>query len=606
MKSSRPLCLPLIVLLVFNSIFAQSVIDDEKEKVRREQEKQQEVEKKAVAMLGEIAAEAGALKLPINRISVFSSTGVLCWKYDEKQARSLINTAVQEIIDVQDADDEQYDIAQFNWQIQEVRRQMVQSLAVHDAEFALRIYRQTRASDIAALMQSPKNLMPNGNDYGRVQNEIQTEQMLVNEIAKQDPKRAVKLAREILEKGISYQLLELIERLREKEPEEAARLADEALRKLQDMDFAVNQNERNLAVNFVTRLSQKAENEGAGKSKFVVNESSLRALAEKIAVFFLRDPDVGNFYYQISGFIPVIEKYSPTRANQLRQRENEIKQKQERTNPYERLNRINENADAETLVSEAQTAPSEMKSQYYTYAANKLMSSDNQERARAVINLIPDKRTREYALQNLYANMFYKAISAGNTDEARRIASQMTNKNQQINFYIQIYNYARQKNDDKLARRMLDEAAALVPANPESNIEMSAILQLANAYANIAPETSLALLEPAIVKINELLGASILLNRFSNNEASRTDEITMQFFYNSLSQFGFYFNQQDSFKLAMGNFERTRNLADGFQRPEARTFLRLMIAQGVLSQVSQNRGSSESIWKTRSYKRSLS
>jgi hypothetical protein len=606
MKSSRLLCLPLVVLLVFNSIFAQSVTDAEKEKARREQEKQQEVEKKAVAMLGEIAAEAGALKLPINRISVFSSTGVLFWKYDEKQARSLINNAVQEIIDVQNPDDEQYDIAQFNWQIQEVRRQMVQSLAVHDAEFALQIYRQTRAPDIAALMQSPKNLMPNGSDYGRVQNEIQTEQMLVNEIARQDPKRAVKLARELLEKGVSYQLLELIERLREKEPEEAARLADEALRKLQDMDFAVNQNERNLAVNFVSRLSQKPENEGEGKSKFVVSESSLRSLAEKIAVFFLRDPDVGNFYYQIAGFIPVIEKFSPTRANQLRQRESEIKQKQERTNPYERLNRINENADAETLVSEAQTAPSEMKSQYYTYAANKLISSDNQERARAVINLIADKRTREYALQNLYANLFYKAISAGNVDEARRLAAQMTNKNQQVNFYIQIYNYALQKKDDKLARRMLDEAAALVPANPESSTDMSAILQLASAYANIAPETSLALLEPTVVKVNELLGASILLNRFSNNEASRPDEITMQFFYNSLSQFGFYFNQPDSFKLAMANFERAMSLADGFQRPEARIFLRLMIAQGILSQVSQNRGSGESMWKTSSFRRSFS
>jgi len=604
MKSSRLLCLPLVVLLVFNFVFAQSTTDAEKEKARREQEKQQEVEKKAVTLLGEIAAEADTLKLPVNRISVFSSIGVLFWKYDEKQARTIINSAAQEIVNAQNADDEQGD-TQFIWQMQEARRQLVQLLAPHDAEFALRIFRQTRAAEIAALMQSPKNVLPNGNDYSRVQNEIQTEQMLINEIARQDPKRAVKLAREILEKGVSYQLLELIERLRDKEPEEAAQLADEALRKLQDMNFAVNYNERNLAINFVTRLAQKPENGGAEKSKFVVNESSLRSLAEKIAVFFLRDPQVENYYYQISGFIPVIEKFSPTRANQLRQRESEIKQKQERSNPYERLNQLNENADAETLITEAQNAPSEMKSQYYSYAANKLMNSDNQERARAVINSIPDKRTRDYALQNLNANLFYKAINAGNVDEARRLAAQMTNKNQQISFYIQIYNHARQKNDDKLARQMLDEAGSLVPAIPENNTDLSAILQLASAYANIAPETALALLEPTVGKVSELLGASILLNRFSNNEASRADEITMQFIYNSLSQFGFYFNQQDSFKLAMGNFERTRNLADGFQRPEARIFLRLMLVQGILSQVSVNRGNVENIQLTRSFRRSF-
>jgi hypothetical protein len=598
------LCLPLVMLLVFNSVYAQSVTDAEKEKARREQEKQQEVEKKAVALLGEIAAEADALKLPSNRISVFSSIGVLFWKYDEKQARSIISAAAQEIVNMLNAEENEGD-NQLNWQIQESRRNLVQPLAPHDAEFALRIFRQTRSAEIAALMQSPKNVMPNGNDYNRVQNEIQTEQMLINEIARQDPKRAVKLAREILEKGVSYQLLELIERLREKEPEEASQLADEALRKLQDANLSVSYNERNLAINFVTRLAQKPENGGAEKSKFVVSESSLRSLAEKIAVFFLRDPQVESFYYQISGFIPVIEKFSPTRANQLRQRESEIKQKQERNNPYERLNRINENADAETLITEAQSASSEVKSQYYTYAANKLINSDNYERARAVINSIPDKRAREYALQNLNSNLFYKALNAGNVDEARRLAAQMTNCNQQVSFYIQIYNHARQKADDKLARRMLDEAAALVPANPENNTDLSAIITLANAYADIAPETALAQLEPTIVKVNELLGASILLNRFSGNEPSRADEITMQFFYNSLSQYGFYFNQNDCFKLAMGSFERTRSLGDGFQRPEARLFLRLMMVQGILSQVSQNRGNVEISQLPRSFRRSF-
>lgn len=595
MKSSRLVCLPLVILLVFNSVFAQSVTEAEKEKARREQEKQQEVEKKAVTMLGEIAAEADTLKLPVNRISIFSSVGVLFWKYDEKQARSLVGTAAQEIVNAQNNEEEQGDAYQFNWQMQETRRQLAQSLAPHDAEFALQIYRQTRAADIAALMQSPKNLFPTSNDYSRVQNEINTEQMLINEIAKQDPKRAIKLAREMLEKGVSYALLELIERIRDKEPEEAARLADESLRKFQDMDFSVQHNERNLAINFVSRLSQKPENGDAAKSKFVVNESSLRSLAEKIAVFFLRDPQVANYYYQIAGFIPVIEKFSPTRASQLRQRDSELKQKQELANPYERLNRINQDADAETLITEAQNAPSEMKSQYYSYAANKLMNSDNQERARAVINSIPDRRTREYALQNLNSNLFYKAINAGNVDEARRLAAQMTNRQQQVSFYIQIYNHARQKNDDKLARRMLDEAASLVAANPENNNEMSAIFQLANAYAGIAPETALALIEPTVGKVNELLNASVLLSRFSNNEGTRGEEITMQFFHNSLSQYGFYFNQNDAFKLAMANFERTRNVGDGFQRPEARIFMRLMIAQGILSQVVANRGNGENI-----------
>ncbi|HEX8369778.1 MAG TPA: hypothetical protein VF604_14625 [Pyrinomonadaceae bacterium] len=594
MKPFRFLCLPLILLFVFNSIFAQTTPNPadaaaEKEKARREQEKQQEVEKKAVAMLGEIAAEADTLKLAVNRVSVFSSLGVLLWKYDEKQARNLVNIAVQEIINAQNADDDQQsDASQFAWQILESRRQLVQSLAQHDAEFALQIFRRTRAPEIAALMQSPKNIFPNGNDYNRLQNEINTEQMLINEIARQDPKRAIKLAREILEKGVSYALLDLIERIREKEPEEAARLADEVLRKFQDMDFSVSHNERSLAVNFISRLSQRNESSGAEKSKFVVNENSLRALAEKIAVFFLRDPQSENYAYLIPTFIPIIEKLSPSHANQLRRRENEIKQKQAQTNPYERLNQINRDADAETLLKEAQNAPSELKNQYYSYAANKLISDDNTERARAVINSIPDRRTREYALQNLNSNLFYKAINAGNIAEARRLAAQAINKNQMIAFYIQISNYARRKEDDKLARQILDEAASLIASNPENSNEMSALFQLANAYAGVAPETSLTLIEATVGKFNELLNASILLSRFGGNETNRPDEITAQFFHSTLSQYGFYFNQNDFPKLAAASFERTKSLGDGFQRTEARIFTRLMIAQSILSQIRSN------------------
>jgi hypothetical protein len=586
MKSFRFLCLPLILLLVFNSIFAQTAVTDaEKEKARLEREKLQEVEKKSVAMLGEVAAEAGSLKLVVNRISVFAAVGVLFWKYDEKQARNLINTAAQEIINAQNDDDEENDNSQFVWQIQESRRQLVQSLAQYDAEFALQIFRQTRAPEIAALMQSPKNILPNGNDYSRVQNEINTEQMLANEIARQDPKRAVKLAREILEKGVSYALIDLIDCIKDKEPEEAARLADEILRKLQDLDFSKSYNERNLAINFLSRLSQKDEAGGAEKSKFVVSESALRALAEKIAAFFLRDPQAENDYYQFPTLIPLVEKFSPTRANQLRQREAEIKQKQAQTNPYERLNQINQDADADTLIREAQNAPSELKSQYYTYAANKLIGSDNTERARVIINSIPDRRQRESALQNLNYNLFYKAINAGNVAEARRLAAQTPNKAQQINFYIQIFNHARQKEDDKLAHQVLDEAAALITSNPENNIEMGALSQLANAYSNVAPDVSLTLIESSVGKFNELLNASILINRFAGNEMYRQDEITSQFFHNTLSQYGFYFNQNDFLKLGVASFERTKNLGDGFQRSEARLFTRLMIVQALLSQI---------------------
>lgn len=609
MKPFHFLCLLLIIAVVstFNQTFAQNSssssptlteAEKEKEKNRREQERLREVEGKTVAMLLEIAADTDTLRLPVNRITVFSKTGVLLWKYDEKQARNMINDAAQEIINAQNASEEteNYDSSPTDWEIQEARRQLVQTLAPQDAEFALQIFRQTRSAEIAALMQAGgtngKNIFPNGNDYNRAQTEINTEQWLLNELARQDPKRALRLARELLEKGVSYSLFDLIEKVKEKEPEEASKLADDVLQQLREADFSVRQNERNLAVNFISRILQWQENNnaGGGKSKFSANESLLRALAEKLTSFWLRDSQAENYSYEISSFIPNLEKILPARVAQLRQRENEIKQKQLRNNPYDRLNQINQNADAETLVTEAENAPAEMKSQYYSYAANKLVSSDNTERARAVINLIPDRRTREYALQNLNSQLFYKAIGNGNVSEARRIASQMNgNRTMQISFYIQLFNHYRQKKEEKLAREILDEAALLVPTTTENREDVSARVQLANAYASFAPEMSLTMIEPMVRKINELINAQALINRFSSNQSKRPDEITSQFFMSCLSQFGFYFNPADFSKLALADFDRTANLAANFQRPEARIFTRLMIAQAILSQSNTSR-----------------
>ena len=614
-SASRFLCL-LTIFLVLNTTFtfaqtqetslpmSAATAEAEKEKARREEEKRRELEKKAVALLGEIADAADGLKLSVNRVSVYGTIGALLWKSDEKRARNVINGAAQEIINAQNAAHDEADDSgsgssngyqTTEWEMQEARRQLVQALAPLDAEFALEIYRRTRSAEMAALMQSPKSLFPNGSDYNRVQNEINTEHALANEIARQDPKRAVRLAREILEKGLSYQLLDLIDRLKSKEPEEASSLADEAIRKLQGADFSTGYNDRNLALNFLTRLSQKPSADGgvatraaAEKSKFAVDEGGLRALADKLINFFLRDQQAESYSYQISQLIPTVEKLLPSRVEQLRRRESDIKQRQARSNPYERLNKLNETADAETLVTEAQNAPSEVKSQYYSSAANKLINAETPhvERARAVINSIPDRRTRDYALQNLNTQLFYKALNAGNIEEARRIVAQIKSKNAQVAHYVQLFNHLRQKKDEKPARQMLDEAAALVAANPENREEVSAVVQLASAYSAVAPETSLALLEPLFARFDELLHASILVNRFSGGQpATRADEITSQFFHGALGQFGFYLSQPDLAKMAAADFDRTSNLANGLQRPEARIFVKLMLAQAVFAQL---------------------
>ena len=52
-------------------------------------EQRQELEKKTLALLNDIASAAWSLKLPENRLFVMSSTAELLWTFDEKRARNL-------------------------------------------------------------------------------------------------------------------------------------------------------------------------------------------------------------------------------------------------------------------------------------------------------------------------------------------------------------------------------------------------------------------------------------------------------------------------------------------------------------------------------------
>ena len=52
-------------------------------------EQRQELEKKTLALLNDIASAAWSLKLPENRLFVMSSAADLFWAFDEKRARNL-------------------------------------------------------------------------------------------------------------------------------------------------------------------------------------------------------------------------------------------------------------------------------------------------------------------------------------------------------------------------------------------------------------------------------------------------------------------------------------------------------------------------------------
>ena len=91
----------LLLLISFSlallSPWSVAAQGDEKEKAQKEDEKRQELERKTLAMLDEVATQALSLKLPENRSLVLANAADLLWTHDEKRARSLFWDALNNL-----------------------------------------------------------------------------------------------------------------------------------------------------------------------------------------------------------------------------------------------------------------------------------------------------------------------------------------------------------------------------------------------------------------------------------------------------------------------------------------------------------------------------
>ena len=90
------------------------------------------------------------------------------------------------------------------------------------------------------------------------------EQSIAAEVAAKDPKRALQMAQESLAKGVSYQTLNLLKKLQQKDSEGAATFTGDIIKKLGSTDFAKNHEAAYVAQGLLRMLIQP-ERPGSGK-----------------------------------------------------------------------------------------------------------------------------------------------------------------------------------------------------------------------------------------------------------------------------------------------------------------------------------------------------
>lgn len=595
MKTRTLIIFFVLLLFVPNSFKAQtSPTESQTEKEKREKE----LEKQVLEMLDSAVSDADALRVPQNRAIVYAIAGDLYWKFNEKRAREFFRKSGDEILaanaenekEKKDADDPYFAV----FDSSSVRNDILPLIAKHDADLALELLVQTRPAQLAAELN--KAIQPDAKqetgffnyspEQYRVRQEIALEQQFAVLAAEQNPDKAVKLIKESLAKGISWNVLPLLQKLHKKNEKKAVELADDVIKKIVDADLAKKREDLGAAV----RLLMFATNPNAPKNSkektFSFNDTQLKDLANKIANTFMQPGNSLEMTIAVSQVLPSLEKVVPdkaallkhTQAEKLKTLPPEVKQMQQREKLW------NPNSTPEEILAELPKLNEYEKVSAYQSINNKITQIDDEARAKKIIEEIPDEKARLNATELYESAKISRLAKDGKLEEAKKLIGNLNKKKTQIQKLVALAIEFHKKDNEKdreTAVALMKDAKALTNEYPEDEDELNDAMEIVKGYAVINPAEAFRIFEPIVDQLNEYVQASAVLSKF--NKRSRTfkkSELIMK--VNGYSWDGIllfrYINQIQA--LGKADLNRMSLVADRFTRSDSRTIVKLFIAQG--------------------------
>lgn len=542
------------------------------------------------ALLTEVAESLSQIRLPHTRVRTQLLIARLLWSSDERLAAKLAGDAAEGIKEymasVDPADPDYYQSYESAVQL---RENLVQIIGPHDPEMALNFLRATRT------LTSP-------NDSHQIERELHLELVPARQLAAKDPKRAVQLAEEILKRGYSSSLLELIAILRVTDQELAAKFARQVAAKLQTEKLLRNQEAGNLAVSLLQLAHSPIRRFGsaggitpppAPKTEIpLLTEQEYKDLFEKTLADALayKSPPGNN--------------YSPERnsaqniLNSLRSMSTEIagiapasaavveKKAVELNTPSDpqsaRWQKYQQSINSGTLEESLEAvgrAPEEMRDQLYQQVAQKAMSLGDLARAKQIIkDNISNPSQRQQALANVDQQSIHMDISKGKIEEALRGVSNLRTARERAMILSQIVNQIGPGLKRAAAVELLEQARNLVGTSSrvESQEQMSALLEIARVFSRYDSKRAFEVLEPLLDQFNEMTAAALVLNGFGQ-QFYQDGELAMQngnSVANTASQL-----IRTLGALGRANFDRAKAGAERIERPEVRISAYLSIAQ---------------------------
>lgn len=560
-----------IIRLLF--IFSLSMIVSAQTPDAKTKEKAEKLKADAVSFLRETSSEVANLRTPENRIGFNAELAGLMWLYDEKEARVMFNSVTNDFrqllvgldaqinsVKFEDGNTEMYSVpfmrgganqqAQISrkfYKAMSVRQQIASTLSDHDALLAYSFY-----NDTATVITNPKfrKQLEDRDQY--------FEMKLLQAIAGQDAAKGLEFGRKSLAKGVNGSHIELLKKIYAKDADSGAAFGEEIVSKLKsDSGDAEN------FYIFDSLINLGLENKKAVKDKPtqkpIFSEQVLRDLAETTAQKLLEQPAETISAY--SGTIDKIEKISPNRAVQLRQKQ--------------------KTASASVYGSNVMVG-------------NKMMAVV--ERSVPPEPTVPAVNTEKEMLENMQ-KIGTKKLSDEERTKAIAEANKMIEKIEDPSAkMLALGGFASQiakAGDKDLALQFMKQAESLVNTTPKNYLDYMQMWVLAAGYAQIEPEKSFPILETAIYNLNDTVSAFIKVAEFidTNNEIMEDGEVQVSGFGGGgitrelLS--GLSVSNETLKNLAEADFTRTRNLTNKFDRTEVRILAKMLVIRALLGDANK-------------------
>ncbi|HKO44488.1 MAG TPA: hypothetical protein VJU84_14515 [Pyrinomonadaceae bacterium] len=550
----------------------------------KELQQKRELIQKANSLVDEIAIGAHGLKLPENRSFVLTSAADLLWRHDEKRARALFWDALNSINLLVDPGGNSAKRTKENrekhyFAIYTLRQGLLRTVAKHDPQLALDMLRTTR--------QLPP--VEEVNAGYRLPDDSEIEQQIATEAAARDPEKGLQVARDSLAKALTFQTLNFLSRLNERDQEVAAKFAGDIIDKLQTKNLATDIVSSRIALNLVgwSRSSSVAGQEKDSPHRFdplKLDNERRRQLVEMITDAAMSVSANSTLLNAIHDILPEMYKFVPERVGPLRKKlsifEQTLNREQRSSNEYSSLMRGGSPEDMLTGSLKADGDERQMLRQQAIVIAILRRRADALREF--IKNEIADDSLQRSLMDDLDTQQITAATLRGDADELRSLLPRVRRTEERARAMAEIAVVLEKKGDHDEAVKLLDEARTLIKVDFESETQSNALLALVAAYALVEPPKAFAIIERTIDRANDQIGRALLLDKIARTGVVKKGELLMQNSGTISPEYMLFKYGKAVVALANADFNRTRAAADRFERMELRLMMRLLLAQSLL------------------------